>query len=78
MRKQSSSLRGCDEQTARNYLNATVKCQHRMHPSAVQPFHYYEIFVIEKKHTHMSIGVTDHEWHVRGAAIVQHAPKSHI
>jgi hypothetical protein len=36
-----------------------------MVPSAWQPFHYYQILVVEKKYTHMSIGITDRDWEVR-------------
>lgn len=43
----------------------TVKCRQRMVPSAWQPFHYYQILVVEKKYTHMSIGITDRDWEVR-------------
>lgn len=52
--------------TAQDYSNVTVKCRQRMVPSAWQPFHYYQILVVEKKYTHMSIGITDRDWEYTG------------
>jgi hypothetical protein len=46
-------------------MNVTVKTTERMVPSGRQPFHYYQVLVVEKKYTHMSIGITDRDWGVR-------------
>ena len=48
----------------KTYLNVTVKSKDRMQPSPRQPFHYYQILVVEKKYTHMSVGITDSDWAV--------------
>jgi hypothetical protein len=47
---------------ASHFLNVTVNCKRRMWPSASQPFHYFQIKIIRKHDTHMSVGITDRDW----------------